>query len=317
MSNEAPQKPAGRRWPLWIAIAVAVAGAAILLDPTHTLKGWLRGEPFYEGRPGSYWRKAIVSQDPAEQSKAEQAIRAGRAAAAPLLAEMLRGPAGNDWSAAQVRWKSAELLGAIGPPARPHAELALIDALDDEDPHVRKVVAQAIESVGVEDPRCVPRLIEMLDGPHSVAAARTLARFGPQAREAVPALIRLLDHEVVEVRWNAARTLGKIRMPALAAVPHLIEQLKDPATPVREHAAEALGDIGPEAKAGIPALIAALGDEDTRVRRDAARALGFMGPEARQAIPQIEKLLQDPAEMVREAAATALRSIDPQREPPP
>jgi hypothetical protein len=213
MSNEAPQKPAGRRWPLWIALAVVIAGAAILLDPTHTLKGWLQGEPFYEGRPRSYWRKAIVSQDPAEQAQAEQAIRAGRAAAAPLLAEMLHGAAGNDWSAAQVRWKSAELLGAIGPPARPHAELALVDALDDEDPHVRKVVAQAIESVGVEDPRCVPPLIEMLGNEDTRVrreAARALGSMGPQARQAIPQIETLLQDPAEMVREAAATALRSI-----------------------------------------------------------------------------------------------------------
>jgi HEAT repeat protein len=314
MTNEPKPQPHRSRWPLWLLMILIAAGVTLVLDPTRTLLGRLRGEQFYEGRPSNYWAASLVSEDPVEQSKAEQAIRTGGVRAAPMLVEVLHSASGSDWSSSQCRWKSAELLGAIGPEAREHAQRALIDALDDEDPHVRKVAALAIESVGIDDPAHVPRLIEMLEGPASPAAARALSKLGPAAKDAVPALIGLLKHDVIEVRWNAARTLGKIRTPALPALPHLIEQLADPAAAVREHAAEAIGDIGPEAKEGIPALVSVLADANARVRRDAVRSLGNMGGEARATIPQIEPLLKDPESMVRDAAAQALRKIDPARD---
>src|SRR5262249_39090300 len=43
------------------------------------------------------------------------------------------------------------------------------------------------------------------------AAMLALERFGPQAAQAVPGLVRLLDHDTIAVRLSAARTLHAIR----------------------------------------------------------------------------------------------------------
>ena len=52
-------------------------------------------------------------------------------------------------------------------------------------------------------------------------AARTLARFGPQATDAVPALMRALDDPSPVVRGAAIAALGRIGPKAKAAVPAL------------------------------------------------------------------------------------------------
>jgi hypothetical protein len=48
-----------RRPPIRVLAILALVGFAVWLEPTRVVWGWLRGEAFYEGRPTSYWRRAI------------------------------------------------------------------------------------------------------------------------------------------------------------------------------------------------------------------------------------------------------------------
>lgn len=103
-------------------------------------------------------------------------------------------------------------------------------------------------------------------------AAGALGAMGPEAVEAVPALIQALGDEDIFVRDGAAGALGAIGPEAKEAVPALIEALRNADVP-RSSAAWALGAIGPEAWDAVPVLIEALGDEDIYVRMRAAEAL--------------------------------------------
>ena len=50
---------------------------------------------------------------------------------------------------------------------------------------------------------------------------------GPQAAEAVPALIQMLSDPVPNVRAEALRAVGRIGPPAVEAVPALIRALEE------------------------------------------------------------------------------------------
>ncbi|NOZ29360.1 MAG: tetratricopeptide repeat protein, partial [Chloroflexi bacterium] len=125
-------------------------------------------------------------------------------------------------------------------------------------------------------------------------------------REAIPALIQLLQDENEDVRRATAEALGKLK--AREAIPTLIQLLQDEAWPVRQAAAEALGKL--EAREAIPALIQLLQDEAGFVRRATAEALGKL--KAREAIPTLIQLLQDEDRDVRWAAAQALTALPPE-----
>jgi hypothetical protein len=47
-----------RRWLLGTAFGLVVLVVA-WFEPTHVIRGWLRGEAFYDGRPTSYWAAEI------------------------------------------------------------------------------------------------------------------------------------------------------------------------------------------------------------------------------------------------------------------
>jgi hypothetical protein len=62
MSEKPLSAPAPSHWKKWARrVFVGIAMFAILAGiayeaSTHVIRGWLRGEAFYDGRPTSYWR---------------------------------------------------------------------------------------------------------------------------------------------------------------------------------------------------------------------------------------------------------------------
>lgn len=293
------------RKPLRIVLGLVgllvVAGALFyLFDPDARLEGALRGDPWYNGRPATAWHDDLADPDEIARSLAAERLR--DPAAVPVLEHLLK----SDGPAAP-RWYAADVLGQIGPPARA-AGPALVAALHDPDPTVRKVAIQSIGKLAPEVPGAVPALIELFP---DVGAVRAVAEFGPAAGDAVPKLIPLLDDPDPAVRRNACRTLGRIGAAARSAVPALTARLTDPNPPVREYAAKALGWIGPSAASAIPELVKLLADPEAVARQGAVQALGDMGPAAKGELAKVQALKADPDKSVQAAAERAERLIDP------
>lgn len=293
-----------------VALVILLGIGAVVLDPTRVLQGYIQGERFFQGRPTSYWKRALADHNPTAQEETLKAFKGGGEAAAPVLAELLKENRKSDWAGAEARWRAAELLGEIGPDARA-AVPALATALLESDPHVRKVAADALGAIHQEPQVAVPALAEMLKTGECLDAVKALAKFGPEAHAALPALLDLLKDKDGTVRWQAVYALGKIGPEAKEAVPALLTALRTDEDPlVREHSAESLGQIGAEAKTVVPALIQALKDPDQRIRRDAARSLGQFGPNALSAIPALTELLKgEKVARVRDAADKALKIL--------
>lgn len=102
----------------------------------------------------------------------------------------------------------------------------------------------------------------------------------PLDPNAVPGLLRALDHSDVTVRITAAEALGKIGNPV--AIRRLFETLDDPRPDVRRRVIGALERIGVEPKAHVAA----------------------------QVVPGLERGLYDPEPVVRWVAEQALRRLD-------
>jgi HEAT repeat protein len=170
------------------------------------------------------------------------------------------------------------------------------------------------------------------------ALIRALGEIGPEAMEAVPALVwAALEDEDRDVRSVAVWALGgiepevaisvlsrvledgdpdQVRTSAILglrqskgeAVPALIRALEDKDPDMRIAAVEVLGWIGPEVAEAVPVLIRVLEDDaDPRVRESAAYELGYMGSEA---VPALTRALEDEDPGVRSAAAEALEQIE-------
>ena len=184
----------------------------------------------------------------------------------------------------------------------------LIEALKDDSELVVSRACSALATMGPDAKEAVPALIEVLNLPSGGwAAAQALGAIGPDARSASLPLILTLNSKDFNARNWAAWALGFISPPVESAVPDLIKALKDDEDGVRCNAAEALGRIGPEAKPAVLALIEALSDKSYGVPSHAAEALGRIGSET--AVPALIEALKNYDWDTRREAATALGQI--------
>lgn len=174
-----------------------------------------------------------------------------------------------------------------------------------------------------------------------IQAAGLLARLGPDAAPAVPALALALAAKDPGVRGMAAIALGRIGAPARDALVPLDRALEDKDVRVRVAASLALYGItddstaptrvlfraftstDPDVRAMVAAafdemgtpivefLVLSLENEDENTRVNAAKTLAAMGPGAEEARGPLQAALDDKSEAVRAAAAEALTRLDP------
>jgi HEAT repeat protein len=187
----------------------------------------------------------------------------------------------------------------------------LVPLLKHREREVRLLAARAVSTMGTSARPAVPALAELLkagDGrDDNEEIAEDLKRLGPDAAEALPALIEQLPHLAAVSPHPVLDTLANIGPWATPALPALLKLLKDRKSWYHhEDVIKVLGEMGP---AAVPALLAQVGEESEYVRAHAARALGRIGPGARGAVPALKKRLNNEWNVVRVWAAFALIRI--------
>lgn len=226
-----------------------------------------------------------------------------------------------------VRSQAAYALAQIGPAAR-DAVPALREALRTRSSPVFPL-AYALWNITGRADWVVPELVDLLnetDNPGE-EVFMLLARIGPAAQHAVPALRQYLGdtsrHAFVDPTLSAIQTLGWIGPGAQAAIPDLEKLLRSELAERRKSAALALWRIDGRARQAVPVLVKLLKGEPPApsaaaetaevypwVRIQAAEALGLIGAEARDASPALREALQDQNGDLRIAAAAALWRIE-------
>ena len=162
------------------------------------------------------------------------------------------------------RTAAAKALGAKGPKALP----AILKALKDKRPNVRR------------------------------GATEALGAMGKNAKDAVGALVKALKDKSTWVRDGAAEALGRIGPAAKAAAKALAETVRDKDVWLREVAMRALTSVTKDKDIILPAAIAVLKFRDTgwAARRHALGALRQHGKDHKAAIPALLYVLQNPAQ---------------------
>ena len=193
-----------------------------------------------------------------------------------------------------------EILSKAGKPAvRP-----LINALDADEPLIRRQAADALGRIG--DRQAVEPLIATLNDPDLLIRAHAVQALGRiKDPRAVTPLVAILNSREQEsyVRMDAAEALGAIGDPS--AVEPLILALLNDSWGIRSRAALALGRL--KDRRAVGSLIGALQDKEASVRGSAAEALGIMGDG--RAVKPLTASLQDTDREVRKKAAVALRRL--------
>ncbi len=214
------------------------------------------------------------------------------------------------------RDKVMEPLVQIGTPAVPGLIQRL---LPEKELDVRQRTALILGRIGPDAGDAIPALIEAsVDRDRSMrkAAAEALNKIdctwptGSHAQPAVPQLVeKLRSRSSDEVRNAAKVTLSQI---GPLAVPELIQAVGNQEdNNLQSLAAETLGRIGEEAASAVSALTQALSSDQIHVRRGAAEALGQIGPAAEPVVPALLQALDDKNLAVRGSAAKSLARIGP------
>src|SRR5262249_18759174 len=160
-----------------------------------------------------------------------------------------------------------------------------------------------------------------------------LGKFGPEAKEAVPALTHIAIQEE-ELTGVALQALASIGPSSKKAVPALLNHLRTMQPDRRDELVAGLFRIAPADEPGLPKaardilaegcsgvqllryagspaapfLIEATTDVRVEVRREALEALGCIRAEAKSVLPALQRALCDADEIVRQDALFALGS---------
>jgi HEAT repeat protein len=221
----------------------------------------------------------------------------------------------------------------------------LLRDLTDDNEDVRKNAADALAQLRQT---AIPSLKKLLDSSKATArrgACQVLGTIGPEAKDVVSCLHRLVTSDPdFQVRCEAATALGKIgartSIPVLIGVYLSVPKTKDDGE-VRHAAWEALTNFGPNRSGAVEALLELLKSEDDldlmhtayalkefgpkavpplidiirddkmklEIHGKALYALQVLGADAKPAVPVLTKLLSDKNEAIRENACGALGTI--------
>jgi len=207
---------------------------------------------------------------------------------------------------------------------------ALIAAVQDEDPHVRRGAILALSrNVGeAATEEAVHKLIAAMhddDLETRCNAADALGHVAPNGTSATTVLVAAMTDKHWMLRQKAVEALRAMRPnPAVIepaevetierqdrelVVPALIDALDDEHRTVRQLVLDLIARIGRPAKAAVPALIEAFHNVDPHDRYLVARALGNIGPDAEEALPIMIRATQAKDEGLQKAAANAVKQI--------
>ncbi len=214
-----------------------------------------------------------------------------------------------------VRAAAAIGLGTMAkrPPSLVPPPPGQLAALKDKSNAVRRRTAKLM--YGAPDVPLPPELAAALEDESAAvrtAAARALARFGPDLDPEIPALFAMMERDETEVQKACDEALMQC-WPSPALVPTLAELLKSRDSRVRADAVNLLSRIGPEASPAIPRLIAILNERFDPEQGDrsgavvstgtlaglAARALEHLGPSPEAIAALVDVISPESLERVR------------------
>lgn len=192
-------------------------------------------------------------------------------------------------------------LGELGSDAKPAVPTLITILGDDKSPIPG--ADEAVEQTTISRP-------EEANATLRSAAAATLGDIGPDAKAAIPALLKSLKDKDKYVRCVSADALAGIGLKEERVLSALKETLNDPLSKVRLDAADALNELDPDNPDALAALVKLLKDKDPHIRCHAVAILEqIKTANEKPIIAALVKALNDPEEDVRCKAAESLGSI--------
>jgi HEAT repeat protein len=217
--------------------------ALVLMGGTGAIRPQEAEPKTVAGRSLDEWLVLLESEDDSERARAMFALSSGGADTASELVSIVA----DDETGKGERETAIVILGLIGP----EAEAAIPElrrALDEPEPAVRIKAADALSRIDSSAIEAAVPILEagLQDAGTAVTSAQALARLGPQAARAVPALIEHLSEGSLDSRLLALYALGEIGPAAKPAIAVLEQLLDDGDERVRKNARTALEKIKAE-----------------------------------------------------------------------
>lgn len=239
----------------------------------------------------------------------EEAVRAAQRESIPQAIPVLLAMLENADSS--LRSVICEALGKLQSSSRQANTLAdVVGALvrqiaRDDDPFVRRAAGVAL--VAIHDESAKLALLKLLDHERAEARYEAATALGKWSDAALAAsLHRLLDDPVSRVAAATAEALGRLKNPE--SVAPLVRCLANGPASVQERIAWAMGEF--RATDAVPLLNGLLKSGDVELEITTARALGQIGDE--RALPALRKALVEMKAhppVVRQAAIESLRQL--------
>lgn len=266
-------------------------------------------EPLYAGRPLAFWLDELKREDPLIREEALAVLSdAGATArvATPAILKLMR------HADAPLRAASLSALKSVADPKE--ARQAAVQALQDKDPLVRCRAVVVLAQVDPKHPDVLAHTLELLKQPVGRdELLLLLARMGPEAEPAVPALTKLLADADPPSRRLAIMALRQIGPAARPAVPALLEEFGAGDVPTRYEAVHALRAIDSDNPRVLAAVLKAA-KQDASVRPAYLLLLGDYGAKAAAAVPWlVAELRRQPSPPFVVPMAETLYKIDPER----
>jgi HEAT repeat protein len=262
-------------------------------------RAWLLREPSYQGKTVTEWARSVASPDAVARTQAAAALRALGPEATRVLIDTLGRR--DSWVERTYLTNEARLPRS--------AKRGLVGVIRPYHAATERLNAtRALGLLGPQAANAVPALIAALEDPGpgvSTAAAVALGQMGPAAVQPLTAASAGAD---ASVRGLILFALGQIGPEAAPAVPELARQLETADALLTPLVMSALARIG---SAAVPALVERLAHAAPRTREVAAQGLGSIGPNAREAVTPLLEALRDAHPAVRSAAAQSLGKIQP------
>jgi hypothetical protein len=138
-----------RAWMLLAAVTV-IGLATLWFEPTGVVRGWLRGETFYDGRPANYWSRQLQGWSPGGPARITGALPDGQVKT-KILESWFRPPSLIDrWEART--WQPGDIRTLFPPPLEePDVRPVLEALLNDPSPQVRQLAATGLALTAPDD----------------------------------------------------------------------------------------------------------------------------------------------------------------------
>jgi hypothetical protein len=263
-------------------------------------------EPEYQGKKLSEWLKRYRSGG-RERDEAAEAVRQIGSRAVPCLLSWMDNGDLPAWKLRLFR------LTAAHPRIITSRLFRKVMQLPNSDRNAFAAY-QGFEILGPEAKAAIPALIRLTNDSASPGKAhRALLALDAIGKDALPALLSALANEGQGNRRDIVyciRDMGYLGTNAEPCVRVLAQCIKGADQPVAVASAAALGTFRASPEIAIPALREASHSTNAYLRRSAVIAIGQFGDRARSAIPDLLEAMNDLDSTVRFAATDALNRIE-------